>query len=268
MESINEVDPIGHAKLCVDGVKRAVVAISGGLDSPTVLGWLLENDIEVVLVAFDYGQVHDKELKAMASVKEYFKESDKGHLIIRSMILNVGFMRRIGGSALLDERIDVPVGRAEEEMSDIPVTYVPGRNTMFIACGLSVAEVMDADAVAVGVNHVDFSGYPDCRPEYIARWNELALLSSQRAVEGKPIKVIAPLQYMGKKDIVQFGEGFKVKVPYAFTWSCYKGEVLPCGECDACVLRNNGFKALGRSDPSIEYWKGVARAITNNVKIP
>jgi len=264
MTEQTNLEPREHAEKCIEGVKRAVVCISGGLDSPTVLGWLLENDIEVVTVAFDYGQIHDKELKAMANVLKYFNEGPKGDLLLRHLTLNVGFMRQIGGSALLDKNIDIPKGRVEEEMSNIPVTYVPGRNTMFIACGMSVAEAMNCDAVAVGVNHIDFSGYPDCRPDYIAEWNELGKLSSKRAVEGKPIKVIAPLQYMEKADIITFGSSFEESVPYQMTWSCYTGGDEPCGECDACILRNNGWKAHGMNDPSIKYWKEIGRSLSDS----
>ena len=154
-----------HAEKVIAGLdgKRVVVSLSGGLDSPTVMGFLLNAGSDVVVVSFDYGQIHDKELLAMREIVRYYKEKFPGR-VHGPMLLNTGFMRAIGGSALTDDAFSIPTGRSEEEMKKIPITYVPGRNTIFISCALSVAEVQKCDAVAVGVNSVDFSGYPDCRP--------------------------------------------------------------------------------------------------------
>ena len=155
---------------------------------------------------------------------------------------------RLGGSALTDAAIDVPTGRSEAEMgADIPVTYVPARNTIMLSYGLAVAETRDADAIFIGANALDYSGYPDCRPEYFEAFERLANLATKRAVEGRGVRVEAPLLRMTKADIVR--EGVRLGAPLELTWSCYQGGARACGACDSCALRLKGFREAGLEDP-------------------
>jgi 7-cyano-7-deazaguanine synthase len=162
-------------------------------------------------------------------------------------------LKQIGGSALTDE-IKVPEGKSLEDIKNggIPATYVPARNTIFLSIALAYAEVAGADAIYLGVNHMDSSGYPDCRPEYLKRFQEMADLATKRAVEGRPIKIMAPLSEMTKTDIVRTGA--QLHVPFELTWSCYSGRKKACGVCDSCKLRLAGFSEAGMTDP-LEYEK-------------
>jgi len=230
---------------------RSIVSLSGGLDSSTVLGIALAQGHECFPITFDYGQLHKKELIAMYNVVSYYKEH-YGMKVRMPLECKLPFMSDIGGSALTDKDIEVPEEREEDEMTDIPVTYVPGRNTMFVAIALSYAESIGADIVALGANAIDYSGYPDCRPEYFAAWNELSKLSSKQAVEGKTIVIKTPIIGLTKAEIIEKGLSLDVPVPYHLTWSCYKGEDRPCGVCDSCILRAKGFEEAGYPDPSLK----------------
>jgi len=218
--------------------RRAVVLVSGGLDSATVLamaradGWLCH------ALSVDYGQRHRAELDAAARVARALGAVE--HRVAR---VDLGVF---GGSALTDPAIAVP--RAPS--AGIPVTYVPARNTIFLALALAHAEVVAADAIFTGVNAVDYSGYPDCRPEFMAAFERLANLATKRAVEGAPIAIEAPIVRLSKAEIVRRGR--ELGVDYALTVSCYDADAAgrACGECDACRLRREGFAAAGLADPT------------------
>lgn len=218
--------------------KKAVVLLSGGLDSSTVLAKAKNDGYEVYALSFDYGQRHDAELDAARKIAE--RENVAEHKVVPMNL------RVIGGSALTDDSIDVPT----EEEEGIPATYVPARNTVFLSIALGWAEVVDADAIFIGVSAVDYSGYPDCRPEYIAAYETMANLATKRGVEGRPVKIETPLINLTKAQTVELG--LSLGVDYALTVSCYqandKGEA--CGECDSCRLRKKGFEQLGVEDPT------------------
>lgn len=218
--------------------KKAVVLVSGGLDSTTVLAIARNQGYECYSVSFDYGQRHRAELlaaertaRALGSVQHKVVSLD---------------LRTIGGSALTDESIAVP----EEETSGIPITYVPARNTVFLSIALGWAEVLGADDIFIGVNAVDFSGYPDCRPEYIAAYETMANLATRAGVEGHRLRIQAPLIDMTKAEIIR--QGLALGVDYGLTVSCYQandqGEA--CGKCDSCRLRRTGFEQAGVADPT------------------
>jgi 7-cyano-7-deazaguanine synthase len=218
--------------------KKAVVLLSGGLDSSTVLANAKAEGYDVYALSFDYGQRHDSELDAAKAIAA--KEGVIEHKVVPMNL------RSIGGSALTDDAIEVPT----EEVEGIPATYVPARNTVFLSIALGWAEVVDADAICIGVSAVDYSGYPDCRPEYIEAYEKLANLATKRAVEGRPIKILTPLINLTKAQTVELG--IKLGVDYSLTVSCYQankqGEA--CGKCDSCRLRIKGFEEAGLADPT------------------
>lgn len=223
--------------------KRAVVLSSGGLDSTTVLAMAKKQGFEIYSLSFFYGQRHDFELKAAEKVAAAM--GVKKHLVTHVDL------KPIGGSALTDD-IDVPKSRKEDEMSaDIPVTYVPARNTIFLSYALSWAEVLNAWDIFIGVNAVDYSGYPDCRPEYIHAFERMANLATKASVEGVGnFRIHTPLIDLTKAQIIQ--AGISLGVDYALTHSCYDPSAggLACGSCDSCVLRSNGFNSAGVPDPT------------------
>jgi len=218
--------------------RRAVVLVSGGLDSATVLAMAAASGWRCHALSVDYGQRHRAELAAAANVARALGASE--HRVAR-VTLGV-----FGGSALTDPTIPVPHAPSE----GIPITYVPARNTVFLALALAHAEVVAADAIFTGANAVDYSGYPDCRPEFIAAFERLANLATKRAVEGHPITVEAPIVRMTKAEIVR--KGHALGVDYALTVSCYEADAegRACGTCDACRLRREGFRAAGLADPT------------------
>lgn len=222
-------------------MEKAVVLLSGGLDSTTCMAVANNLGYELYPISFNYHQRHSIELIGAKKVAEFYKV--KKHLIIDTN------MNLIGGSALTDENIDVPNGKIERE--DVPVTYVPARNLIFLSYALGYAEVVGANHVFIGVNSVDYSGYPDCRPQFIEKFQTIAdYATAATAVNGASIKIETPLQTLSKKEIVQLG--VKLGAPLQYTHSCYKGGEKACGICDSCLLRLEGFKAAGVPDP-IEY---------------
>jgi len=223
--------------------KRAVVLSSGGLDSTTVMAIAKHEGFEIYSLSFDYGQRHAFELEAARKVAQVLKVRE--HLVI-----NID-LKKIGGSALTDD-IQVPKVRTAESMAqEIPVTYVPARNTIFLAHALAWAEVLESSYIFVGVNAIDYSGYPDCRPEYIEAFEKMANLATKAGVEGVTrIKIQTPLIHMSKAQIIH--KGIELGVDYALTHSCYdpSPQGLACGQCDSCILRKNGFKEAGIKDPT------------------
>lgn len=217
---------------------RAVVLLSGGLDSATALAIAKDAGYDCYALSLSYGQRHAAELAAAKRVASAIGVS--GHLVL-PMALDL-----IGGSALTDSSINVP----EEESPGIPVTYVPARNTIFLALALGWAEVLEADDLFIGVNALDYSGYPDCRPAFIGAFEELANLATKRAVEGQRVQVHAPLIQLTKAEIIR--RGIDLGVDYGDTVSCYQAdeEGRACGLCDSCRLRKRGFAEAGIEDPT------------------
>ncbi len=219
---------------------KAVVLLSGGLDSTTVAAMAARDGKEIFALSFDYGQRHDKELQCAINVGK--KLGVSRHEVLR---LPLG---ALGGSALTDAGLEVPDAPKDGAIGDaIPVTYVPARNTVFIAFALAYAEVVGAHEIHLGVNAMDYSGYPDCRPEYIAAFQDVANLATKQAVEGKGPQLVTPLIDMSKADIVR--AGIAADAPLELTWSCYRGAGKACGTCESCTLRLRGFAEAGATDP-------------------
>lgn len=233
-----------------------VVLLSGGIDSTTTLAYVLSQNYETYPITFDYGQRHRKEIDSVKRICEHYGLVPK---IIRLDL------RAIGGSALTD---DIEIPKREEYTSigkEIPATYVPARNLIFLSVAGAYAEVVDADAVFIGANAIDYSGYPDCRPEFISEFQNVLALATKRGVEGRTIRVEAPLLYFTKSQIVSLGK--RLGVPYEYTWSCYRGEELACGECDSCIIRLKGFAGAGIRDPiPYEKYPEFYRRIVGDLK--
>lgn len=224
-------------------MKKALVLMSGGLDSATAAAIAKNEGFALYALSFDYGQRHRHEIECAKKVSGFFKAKD--HLILTIDL------RAIGGSALTDD-IEVPKDRKAEDMPhDIPMTYVPARNTIFLSFALAWAEVLKAYDIFIGVNALDYSGYPDCRPEYLEAFQKMANLATREGVEGRPIKIHAPLIHMKKSEIIK--KGLELGLDYSLTHSCYQPtpDGLPCGRCDSCRLRRRGFEEAGIKDPSI-----------------
>lgn len=226
------------------GARRAVVLLSGGLDSATALAWARAEGYACHALSVHYGQRHSAELAAAARVAAAL--GAHGHRVMGVDLAG------IGGSALTDASIAVP----ESPTEGIPSTYVPARNTLLLALALGWAEVLGAEAVVVGVNAVDYSGYPDCRPEFIEAFQQVARLGTRAGVEGRPVRVLAPLVAMSKQEIIR--TGLRLGVDYGLTVSCYQADAdgAACGRCDSCRLRREGFAAAGIPDPT-HYRRGV-----------
>jgi len=225
--------------------RRAVVLLSGGLDSATAAAWAAAAGWRLAALSIDYGQRHRVELDAARAVAHALGITD--HVVLPIDLA------AFGGSALVDAAIPVPKGRDEAAIATgIPATYVPARNTVFLALALAMAETRGAEAIVLGVNAVDYSGYPDCRPEFVTAFEQLAALATKAGVEGRPTRILAPLQTLSKAEIIRMGLG--IGLDYGLTTSCYDPAATgrPCGDCDSCLLRAAGFAAVGVADPRID----------------
>ncbi len=220
-------------------MSKAVVLLSGGLDSSTVLAIAKAKGYECYALSFDYGQKQNSELKAAKTIAIDFGVVE--HRIMRVCLDD------IGGSALTDPSLEVP---KSDNSTEIPITYVPARNTIFLSLALAWAETLNAQSIFIGVNALDYSGYPDCRPEYIKAYEVMANLATRQSVEGERIEINTPLIDLTKAEIIQ--KGLTLNVDYSITTTCYQANQVgeACGECDACVLRRNGFKEAGVTDPT------------------
>ena len=217
---------------------KAIVLFSGGLDSTTVLYQAIADGFTCFALSFDYSQRHQRELEAARAIAETVSVE---HRIVT-------FDLRLWGGSALTDTIELPTGRSLETMSaEIPVTYVPARNTIFFSFALSYAEAIGAQRVYAGMNALDYSGYPDCRPDYIDAMQAVFNLGTKRGREGDPIAIHTPLIDLKKTEIIQLGD--RLGVPWHLTWSCYAGGAMACGECDSCLLRRRAFEQLGKPDP-------------------
>ena len=220
-------------------MSKAIILLSGGLDSTTVLAIAKEQGYECYALSFDYGQKQRSELKSSKKISNQFQ-------VIEHRIMRIS-LNDIGGSALTEKNISIP---KYSDSNEIPITYVPARNTIFLSFALAWAEVIDCQNIFIGVNALDYSGYPDCRPEFIKAFEDMANLATKQSVEGDRINIMTPLINMSKAEIIQ--TGLSLGVNYSETTSCYdanaNGEA--CGECDACVLRRNGFNNAKVNDPT------------------
>lgn len=219
---------------------KAIVLLSGGLDSTTTLAKAIDDGCEVTAISFRYGQRHTKELISAENVCKHYNVD---HVIID---LNLSSFR----SALTRDDIDVPLDREGELDQKIPITYVPARNIIFLSIAAGLCESIDADRIYIGANAVDYSGYPDCRPEFFEAYENMINKGTKAGVEGHPIKILTPILHATKADIVTLGK--KLGAPLELSWSCYNGGEKACGHCDSCRLRLKGFKEAGYRD-EIEY---------------
>ena len=220
----------------------AVVLLSGGLDSATAAAWATSKGYRLSALSIDYGQRHRCELDAAKNVAASLGISD--HVVLPIDLA------AFGGSALVDPSMPVPKNRSDADIGlGIPVTYVPARNTVFLSLALAMAETRGAGAILLGVNAIDYSGYPDCRPEFLAAFGEVARLGTKAGVEGRPIELVAPLVTLSKAEIIRLG--LSLGLDYGLTTSCYDPDIdgRPCGRCDSCLLRAAGFAAVGATDP-------------------
>jgi 7-cyano-7-deazaguanine synthase len=217
--------------------KKAVVVLSGGLDSTTCMGIAKDAGYELFPMTFSYGQRHNREI-------EQAKEIARAFHVGQHRVIDINFFRQIGGSALTDPAIDIPDSGVGD---DIPVTYVPARNMIFLSLATGYAEVVGAEAIYIGVSSVDYSGYPDCRPEFIDSMNRTVNLATRSGVTDHRITIHAPLIHLSKCETIRLGT--RLGVPYELTTSCYNGGEKACGVCDSCRLRIKGFKEAGLIDP-------------------
>jgi len=224
------------------GQRKAVVLLSGGLDSSTCLA-IAAREYEVHALSIDYGSKHSKELESAKNLARYF--SVVSHRIVS---VNLG---TIGGSSLTDDSIKLDTGKELESIGrEIPTSYVPARNMTFLSLAVGLAEVVGAEKIFIGANAVDYSGYPDCRPEFFDAFQRAADMGTKAGVEGHPIEIEVPLLKITKAEIIR--KGLELGVPYELTWTCYSGGERACGKCEACLLRLEGFREAGVHDP-IEY---------------
>lgn len=223
--------------------KKAVVLLSGGLDSTTALCWAKKKGYAPVALAVRYGQRHVRELKAARAVARR----------LRAPLHEVSFeLPWLGASSLTNRRLKLPdVALARIGRGGIPSTYVPGRNTIFLALAVSLADAIGAEAIVIGANALDYSGYPDCRPPFLKAFAAVAKLGTKRGSQKKPLRVLAPLLHLDKKGIVRLAR--RLGAPLSLTWSCYAGGARPCGRCDSCRLREKGFREVGMKDPAGAY---------------
>lgn len=223
---------------------NAVVLFSGGLDSTTCLAYAKSLGFECYALTFDYGQRHEAEIKAASKIAQHFQV--RLHKIFKFPI------GQFGGSALTDASIKVP---DFQNTGDIPLTYVPARNTIFLSVALGFAEVIKAEAIFVGVSATDYSGYPDCRPEFIEAFQNLANVATKAAVEGQPVRIMAPLMHLSKAETIKLG--LSLGVDYSMTVSCYRAtpEGQACGNCDSCHYRKKGFEEAQQKDPTDYFFR-------------
>ncbi|WP_455393101.1 7-cyano-7-deazaguanine synthase QueC [[Eubacterium] cellulosolvens] len=223
--------------------KTAVVLLSGGLDSATSMAIAINEGYYVYALTFAYGQRHMREVSAAKMIAEHYK-------VQAHEIINLD-LTKISASALTDSSQEIPINRQlNHSGTDIPTTYVPARNMILLSCAVAWAESIEAEAVFIGINAIDYSGYPDCRPEFIDAFQRAAELGTKAGLEGNRIEIKYPLIGMTKSEIITHGQ--TLGVPFKLTWSCYKGGALPCGKCDSCKLRLKGFHKAGLKDP-FEY---------------
>lgn len=223
-------------------MQKAVVLLSGGLDSATCVA-IASKEHDVHALTMDYGSRHSKEIEAAKRIAGHFRVMD--HLILK-----VG-LDAIGGSSLTDRNISLDKAKDKNSIgSDIPTSYVPARNMTFLSLGVGFAEVVGAGNVYIGANSMDYSGYPDCRPEFIDAFQKVVDVGTRTGVQGRPVRIETPLLRLGKAEIIR--KGMELNVPYEHTWTCYSGGEKACGKCEACVLRLAGFEEAGFDDP-IEY---------------
>ena len=220
--------------------KKAVVLLSGGLDSTTCIAIARDAGFRIAALTINYGQRHKFELDAAKQIIDHYQINNHSMVEID--------LSQFGGSALTDD-IEIPKDRCDKDMSDIPVTYVPARNTVFLSLALAWAETLQAFDIFIGVNALDYSGYPDCRPEYITSFERTANLATREGVSGNNFKIHTPLISMTKSEIIN--TGLKLGIDYGMTSTCYDPDTngKPCGKCDACFLRLKGFKQAGAIDP-------------------
>tara|TARA_B100000579_G_C22623776_1_gene753168 strand:- start:32 stop:706 length:675 start_codon:yes stop_codon:yes gene_type:complete len=216
--------------------KLVIILTSGGLDSSTVAGLAKRSEAKIIGLSFDYGQRHKKELSAAKKIADHFQFEE-----LKIIKLDLSLW---GGSSLTDKTKSIPLNGINSNI--IPSTYVPGRNTIFISIALSYAEAINADLIGLGINALDYSGYPDCRPDYIEQFQKLANLSNKRGRENKPIKLWTPLLNLNKEKIIELA--FANKVPIEETWSCYLGGEKPCQKCDSCRIRIEAYKSWLRKN--------------------
>jgi 7-cyano-7-deazaguanine synthase len=222
-------------------VKKAVVLLSGGLDSSTALYWAQFKGYRCEALFLDYGQRHDREIK---SAKQLAKAAG-AHLTPLKLKLPW-----LGKSSLANSSLKLPdMPLSQIGKGKIPTTYVPGRNTIFLSLAVSFADAVQAEAIVIGANALDYSGYPDCRPNYLGAFAKAARLGTRQGDEGRPLKILAPLLSLDKAQIV--GLALRLGVPLEKTWSCYAGKARPCGHCDSCKLRAHGFAQAGIDDPAL-----------------
>ena len=219
--------------------KKAVCLLSGGLDSCVASFLAKHQGFSCYALSFDYGQRHTCELE---SARKIAKALDA----VEHRVFHID-LQQFGGSSLVDHSADIPTTEIQSIGQTIPSTYVPARNTIFLSFALAFAETRKADAIFIGANALDFSGYPDCRPEYFQAFQHLATLATKQTIEGHPITIHTPLLHLTKKEIIKKGK--EVDAPLYLTWSCYKGEQLACGTCESCQLRLKGFQEAGLPDP-------------------
>jgi len=217
-------------------MKKTIILFSGGLDSTTLLYYAKDKGLDPACLIFDYGQRHRKEIQTAKKIATYSKSK---YYIIK-------FMFPWKGSSLIDKKMRIPTQKKAKEET-IPSTYVPGRNIIFLSFAASFAETIGAREIYLGANAIDYSGYPDCRPSFIAAYQEVLKKGLKSGVGGKPIKVSTPLLHKTKAQIIRLG--LKLNVPYDLTWSCYRGGKNPCGQCDSCFFRAKGFEATKTKDP-------------------
>ena len=219
-------------------MKKAIVLLSGGLDSAVVLYYVRRKNYKITCLTFNYNQKHKREIE---SAKRLVKLIKTGHILI-----NIELPSK--SSSLIDKMKPIPRGSSTKiNKMRIPTTYVPARNIIFLSYALSYAEAEKTDDIFIGVNAIDYSGYPDCRPEFLRAFKRMSKLGTKRGIQGQPVDIIAPLLNKSKAEIVRLGS--RLDVPFEYTWSCYKGGERPCGQCDSCRLRAKGFKEAGIKDP-------------------